>query len=305
MQRFTARPATADTHLLAEGPVWDPERQRVLWVDVDAGHVLEGRLVTDGDTVSVTCTRRHQMNGTAGAVVSAADGTLLVAGQQTLTIIAPDGERWPGPRIVPAGTRSRLNDGGCDPAGRFLVGSMALDDRTGADVLARIEDDQRITLLDDDLTLSNGLAWSPGGEFYSVDSVPGIVWVRGYDAATGVVGERREFLRVIDAIPDGLCVDADGNLWLAIWGAGQVRCYSPGGEQLATVTVAAPHTSSIAFAGPDLDTLLITTAQSDLSAQQLADFPDSGRLFSVRVGTTGLPATPWSGWSGGRPQAAT
>jgi sugar lactone lactonase YvrE len=89
-------------------------------------------------------------------------------------------------------------------------------------------------------------------------------------------------------------VDTDGNLWVAIWGAGEVRCYTPAGERLATVTVPAPHTSSVAFVGSARDTLLITTARDQLSSVQLDKFPLSGRLFIARVHATGVPTTPWS-----------
>jgi sugar lactone lactonase YvrE len=259
----------------------------VLWVDVNAGTVHEGRL--DGDDVVPTCARHFDR--TVGAVVCSAAGDLLVAGAQTL--ISATGS---GPRIVPAGARRRLNDGACDPAGAFLVGTMALDGARGGDSLVRVERDGRITVLDDDLTLSNGLAWNPDGTLlYSIDSVPGVVWVRSYDAATGVTGPRREWLRITDGLPDGMCADAEGHLWIAIWGAGQVRRYTPDGRLAGIVEVPAPHTTSVAFVGADLDLLLITTATAELGADRLAAYPESGRLFLARVGVAGLPVTPWAG----------
>lgn len=113
------------------------------------------------------------------------------------------------------------------------------------------------------LTLSNGLGWSPEGSvLYSVDTIPGIVFTRAYDPSTGACGESSVALAIDDGSPDGLCVDADGNLWIAIWGAGQV---------------------------------LITSTRNDLSPAQLARFPSSGHLFTVRVGISGLPTTPWAG----------
>ena len=287
MTRWSATVASADAFGLGEGPVWDPPRRRVLWVDINAGTVHEGRL--DGD--QVVQTRAQHFDRTVGAVVCSAAGDLLVAGAQTL--ITPSGS---GPRIVPAGAHRRLNDGACDPAGAFLIGSMALDGGRGGDVLVRVERDGTVTVLDDDLALSNGLAWSPdGGLLYSIDSIPGVVWVRAYDAATGAVGPRREWLRITDGLPDGMCVDADGHLWIAIWGAGQVRRYTPDGRLAGIVDVPAPHTTSIAFVGTGLDLLLITTATFGLGTEQAAEFPDSGRLFLARVGVAGLPATPWVG----------
>ena len=281
----TARVASAETFLLGEGPCWDAPRDRLLWVDVDAGTVHEGRL--DRDRVVVTGSQRRDR--TVGAVVCSAAGELLVAGARSLLT-------EPETRIVPAGARRRLNDGACDPAGAFLVGTLALGDTEGEESLVRLERDGSLTVLDDDLNLSNGLAWSPDGTlFYSIDSVPGIVWVRSYDAATGATGPRREWLRITDGLPDGLCVDADGHLWIAIWGAGEVRRFTPDARPAGVVTVPAPHTTSVAFVGAALDRLLITTATAMLDAAQLAAYPMSGRLFLADVGVTGLPVTPWAG----------
>jgi sugar lactone lactonase YvrE len=298
----TATAASAGVFSLGEGPLWDAPRDRLLWVDVNVGTVHEGRL--DGDDVVQTGARHYDR--TVGAVVCSAAGDLLVAGAQTLitqtlitqtliseTLITAAGG---GPRIIPAGARRRLNDGACDPAGAFLVGTMALDGSRGGDALVRVERDGTVTVLDDDLTLSNGLAWNPDGTLlYSIDSIPGVVWVRSYDAASSATGPRREWLRITDGLPDGMCVDAEGHLWIAIWGAGQVRRYTPDGRLAGIVEVPAPHPTSVAFAGADLDLLLITTATAELGADRLAAYPQSGRLFLARVGVTGLPVTPWAG----------
>ncbi|MEU4219484.1 SMP-30/gluconolactonase/LRE family protein [Actinoplanes sp. NPDC026623] len=284
--RHTADVACAEVFGLGEGPVWDGPRERLLWVDIPAGAVHEGRL--DGDRVIVTAA--HRLDRTVGAVVCSATGELLVAGAKTLL---PSGAR-----VIPETARHRrLNDGACDPAGRFLVGSMSLDRTRHGETLVRLEHDGTLTVLDDDLTLSNGLAWSPDGTLlYSIDSVPGIVWVRPYDVATGAAGPRREWLRIGDGVPDGMCADADGHLWIAIWGAGEVRRFTPDARPTGDVVeVAAPHTSSVAFVGPGLDRLLITTATAELGADRLAAYPMSGRLFLVRVGVTGLPVAPWAG----------
>ena len=245
MKRFHAVPATDERYLLGEGPFWDAERDRVLWVDISAGKVYRGTL----DHGRVDPALLVTLPGTIGAVVSSADGELLVAGADRLFMVSRQGAVNPGVRILGEGTASRLNDGGCDPAGRFLVGSLALNARTGAEVLVRIEDNGGVRVIDDDLGLSNGLAFAPGGAvLYSVDTTPGIVWMRDYNAASGDVGQRREFLR-LDAKPDGLCVDVDGNLWIAVWGSAEVRCYSATGEQVGVVDVAAPNTTSVAFVG--------------------------------------------------------
>jgi sugar lactone lactonase YvrE len=278
---FTAQPASADAYRLGEGPVWDAARNRLLWVDIQAGTVFEGRL----DPLRVTGS--WAFGSTVGAVAVSAGGDLLVAEREVLTRVGTDGSRTELARVLPAGSGSRLNDGAVDPAGRFLIGSMALDDRRGDDVLVRL-DPGGLTTLDDDLTLSNGLAWSPAGDrLYSIDSVPGVVHGRDYPD-----GARTDQFAVTGT-PDGMCVDVAGNLWIAVHGAGRIECRTPAGELVSTVAVAAPQTTCCAFAGPGRDVLVITTATDGLAPADLAAHPDSGRVFTARVGTSGAPAPYW------------
>jgi sugar lactone lactonase YvrE len=288
----TATPATAERFRLGEGPVWDAPRQRLLWVDIEGGAVLQGTL--DGDAVTVT--GRAQFDGMVGAVTAAADGTLLVAAQEHLVVRHPDGRLEDGPRVVPAGEPRRLNDGGTDPAGRFLVGTLSLAGPSEREVLVRLEPDGRLTTLDDDLTLSNGLAWSSDGRrMFSVDTRRRTVSVRDYDVASGAVGPRRVHLRVEHAFPDGIAMDAADHLWVALWGGGEARRYAPDGTVVDRVAIPAPHTSSVAFAGQDLRVLVVTTATSELTEAQLRANPDSGRMFTARVDVPGLPVAPWQG----------
>lgn len=284
----TATSATERAFRLAEGPVWDAALQRLFWVDILAGLVLEGSL---GDG-RIDVVRTHRFEGMVGAVAVGPDGALLVAGQEQLVVVRPDGTRHGGPRILPPGRRRRLNDGGTDPAGRFLVGSLSLDGSSTTEVLVRWEADGRLTELDGDLTLSNGLAWSTDGRLmYSVDTMRRTVFVRDY----GPDAPRRVHLRIDGGVPDGIAVDAADHLWVAVWGAGEVRRYAPDGALVERISVSAPNTSSVAFAGPDLRTLVITTASAELSPERLRRHPYSGRLFTARVDVPGFPVTPWAG----------
>jgi len=287
--RWRAEPAGDEAYELGEGPLWDPARERLLWVDVTAGTVHEGRLAGR----RVLRTRSTKVDAFAGAVVCARTGALLVAGMDALLEVGADGEVTPGPAILPAAGGRRLNDGGCDPVGAFVVGSLELGGRAGGEVLVRVGRDRRITVLDDDLTLSNGLAWTAGGLLYSIDSGPRVIWVRDYDAATGTSGPRRELVRFADTTPDGMCLGADGSLWVACWGAGEVRRLAPTGELTGVVSVPTAHVSSVAFVGPGLDRLLITTAR------QGETDPGAGRLYLADVGTTGLPVPCWAGFDDG------
>lgn len=289
MERYEARVALRAAHELAEGPVWDADAQRLLWVDINAGHIHTGELV--GDEIRPVETRR--VDRTVGAVALASTG-LLVAGHHDVLLVEPAATTTVA-RLVPKTERRRLNDGKCDPAGRFLVGSLSLGD-PGPESLYAVDPVHGVTVLDDDLQLSNGLAWSPdGAALYSVDTTPGVVYVRAYDVSTGRCGERRVAFRVADGSPDGMCMDTDGHLWVAVWGAGEVRRYSVEGDLLAVVTVAAPHTSCVTFAGPDLDRLVVTTAREGLSARESEDHPASGSLFLADVAARGLPTPVWPG----------
>lgn len=286
---WVARPATDDAFVLGEGPVWDAARQRLLWVDIRSGLVLIGRL--DGDEIHVD--ERLQFPGTVGAVAPSADGHLLVAAQEHLVIVDSDGHRTDGPRILPAGTGRRLNDGKPDPAGRFLVGTLFMDE-PGVESLVRLEPDGSVTVLDADLTLSNGLAWSIDGRLlYTVDTYRRTVWVRDYDLEAGAVGPRRVFITLEDGYPDGMCSDSEGHLWVAVFGGGQVRRFTPAGEWVGTVSVNAPHVTCAAFAGHDRRTLVITTATHELTPEQKAAHPDSGRVFLADVGIEGAPVACW------------
>lgn len=284
--------ADATTCELGEGPVWDPIRQAVLWVDILRGIVFSGRL---DDRGRVSGVEEVTFSGAVGAVAIAEDGSWIVAETHTLVHRLTSGAVRELARVVPADETRRTNDGKPDPAGRFLVGTLQTDGESEREVLSRLENDGSLTTIDDDLTLSNGLAWSSDGSvLYSVDTLRHVVHARSYDAATGAHGPRRVLVEV-DGLPDGLCCDEEGFLWLAIWGRGEVRRYSPDGVLERTLRVPAPHVSSLAFAGSDLDILVITTATEDLTEEQLSAFPLSGKLFTVRPGVRGLPVAPWSG----------
>jgi sugar lactone lactonase YvrE len=176
------------------------------------------------------------------------------------------------------------------------VGSLALDGRTGAESVFRVEPDGATTTLLTGLTLANGMGFSPDGtEFYLIDSIPGVIHAYEYDVSTGAVGRRRTLWQEAGYVPDGLTVDAEGMLWVALFGAGALLRLTPAGELAGRVDVPAPNTTCPAFVGPERDRLLITTAREQLSADQLSQWPDSGGVFVVEPGVRGLPSAAWGG----------
>lgn len=282
--------ATDETYALGEGPRWDAWRGRLYWVDIDAGLVLDAAL----DSGRIVDVGARKVAETVGAVAPADDGSLLVAAHDRLVVLEGDGPLDVGAPLLPDGSGRRFNDGAVDPAGRFLAGTLARSGGSTTEQLLRLEHDGAVTVLDDDLGLSNGLAWSADGScFFSVDTQRQHICVRDYDVSTGRTGVRSVWATIADGHPDGIAVDAADHLWVAVWGAGEVRRLSPDGEVVDVVPVPAPHTSAVAFAGEHLDVLVVTTARSGLTPAQLDQHPASGRLFTTRVEVPGLPATPW------------
>ena len=277
---------------LGEGPLWDPTTRLLRWVDSEAGLVLCARLSADGSLLDET---EASFDGRVGSIAVASDGGLLVAVDGGVRTVTPSGDTTGGVRLLPEGVRSRLNDGTCDPAGRFLVGGIRQDDRSGQDFLYSVEADLSARAIVDGITVSNGIGFTADGStMYYVDSRPGVIWAFDYDVSTGTPVNRR-VVRETGGTPDGLAMDAEDNLWVAFFGEGQVRCLDSAGEVLAVVDVPVPNPTCPEFAGPDLDLLVITTARYRLTAEQRAASPESGALFCVQPGVRGRSATRWAG----------
>lgn len=291
MHRTIALPCAPEPGRLTEGPVWDHRSQELLWVDITAGLVHRGILTPradGGELPDIAVRESLDLGTTVGAVLPSWSGTPLAAAGTSVLRLGP-GEPA---RIATLPERSdhvrrRFNDAACDPVGRLLAGTMALDTTPDAGTLYRL-DPSGFTPVVDPVTISNGLGWSPDGRLmYYADSPTHRVDVFDYDLATGTPLNRRPFARFETGVPDGLTVDAHGNVWVAVWGAGEVRAFAPDGALLSVIDVSATHVSSCAFAGPGLDVLVITTAREELTTAQLRRQRDAGRLFVCRPGTTG------------------
>ena len=300
MQRIPASPADPAAAFHAEGPTWDAERAELLWVDIPHGLVRRASVAADGALTEVASARGGD---TVGFVVPAAAGGWLLGAGGGFTHLAEDGEArvlldLAGEGGTEATGGTRMNDGGCDPAGRLFAGTMAFDGRPGAGALYRLDLDGTVTTVLDGLTISNGLGWSPDGRtVHLADSGLGLVWAFDYDPAAGSFTRQRVLLDFTDqdGVADGLTVDDEGCLWTALWGGGQVRRWSPEGDLLAVVELPVPNVSSCAFAGPDRDVLVISTSAEGLDEKQRAAQPDAGKLFTARPGVTGPAALRYRG----------
>jgi sugar lactone lactonase YvrE len=189
--------------------------------------------------------------------------------------------------------RVRFNDGACDPAGRFWAGTAATDSQTGTASLYRLDPDSSVTEVLTGLTESNGLGWSPDATvFYYTDSGEERSRIRAfsYDLDSGRLGRERDLIRFApgDGIADGLAVDADGCLWIAMWDGGCVRQYSADGELLGRYPVPVSRPTCPGFGGPELDELFVTTAWEGLAVERREAEPLAGHLLRTWPGVPGL-----------------
>lgn len=268
-----------------EGPCWWDGWGGLKYVDLGAGDVLS--LHDDGSVSrvhvgSVAAALRPREG--SGAVIALERGWGL-AEKADLSDVRPLGEVWSDPSI-------RFNDGGCDPDGRFWTGTMGYDERPGAGRMYRLSPDGlAVETMWTDVTISNGFAFSPdGSRAYYNDTPTGRTDVLDRTSDGSLVDRRPFFAH--EGNPDGLCVDADGYVWVALWGASAVHRISPDGNLDGIVHVPATHVSACTFGGADLGTLYITTSKNGIPP---GAEPEAGALFSVRPGVTGLPTLPFRG----------
>ncbi len=266
-----------------EGPVWSDGWGGLRWVDMLAGDVLSLR--ADG-----AIGRRHV--GTVAAAVRPRRGGGAVMGiERGFALEEPDGrltyldDLWTDENV-------RMNEGACDPDGRFYCGSMAYDKRPGGGALYRLDPDRSVRVVVDGVTISNGLDWSPDGTLaYYNDTETFRVDVFDYDRDAGLTG-RRAFVETGGGRPDGLTVDGEGGVWVAVSNGGAVRRYTRDGVLDEVVELPVTKVTACTFGGPKLDELFITTSREGLESEEE---PLAGSLFRAAVGTKGLPVREFVG----------
>ena len=284
----TAVPVTNPGAETGEGPRWDPVAGILWWVDVDGGRVHRY------DPASRT-NASLDLGTSVGAVNPRIGGGLVAVVDMRVAMLDPEtGALETLVTLDPGPAPSRTNDAACDPAGRLWVGTCAADwqPNPGSGSLYRVDADGTVTRAVPAVTLSNGIAWRPdGSELFFVDTPTQRIDAYPADPATGELGERRT-VAVIPAeagMPDGLVLDAEGLLWVGLWGGGAAWRIDPAdGRCVGVVEVPTVNVTACAFGGPALDDLYLTTAAEPGN-------PLGGALFHARVGVAGLPAYPFAG----------
>ena len=273
-----------DAHAtLGEGPVWDADRGVLWWVDIEGKQLHRFDPSTRADTTIPTATM-------VGAVALRNGGGLLAALHDGVYTIDFETGATSLFAALDEPPEVRSNESKCDPAGRFLVGSMALD-YSPIGSLYSVGPDGSVRRLLDRLSIANGMAWSAdGGTFYYIDSPLRRVDAFDYDLDTGSISGQRPYLTFDDPVakPDGMAIDAEGGLWIAFWDAAEIRRYGPDRALDVVVRVPAMQVTSAVFGGTDLRDLYITSATSGLSAAALAEQPLAGGLFHAPIPVAGL-----------------
>jgi len=265
---------------LGEGPSWDPKTQTLYWVDILEKRIYAGtELLTELDEFVgclAPCKNGHLILGTR---FNFAD---LDPATGKLTVLATLDSELP---------TNRINDGKCDPAGRFIAGTMDMNEKDPSGLLYSFDGRETIRLLDG-ITISNGLAWSPDHKtFYYIDTPTREVKAFDYDLATGQIANPRIAISVDQSLgwPDGMTSDTDGNLWIAMWGGAQVTKWNPNsGKLLEQIPVPALQTSCPVFGGRDMNELYITSAREGMSEAEFKKYPLSGGLFKVVTKIEGM-----------------
>ena len=270
---------------LGEGPLWSAREQAIYWIDC-SNRSISRHFPASGKT------DRFALSGLPGSFAFRSTRGLIVAFRNRLALVDLD----QGTEVAIASpcvnfAKERFNDGKCDSRHRFFVGTMEKDRASPGGGLFRVDADLTVTKLADDITLSNGLAWSPDEKImYHCESRPGLIYAYDYDANTGTVAQRRVLIDTSASgfHPDGCARDVEGCLWVALPGSGKIARISPAGVLLATLEVPTPRVTSVAFGGENLDQLYITSMRYNLPESVLAANPAAGGVFVAEPGVRGM-----------------
>ena len=291
LQTHSVRALSPDRDQLGEGPVWDDQKQLLVRVDILNGQVLE--LQEPGGSRSVL-----ELPGDVSAAVPRVNGGLVVAAGHELVAIDQNGTRETLAIVEDHLDDNRFNDCRCDPEGRLWAGTMSktrTPDRAG---LYRLVPGSPIERVISPTTLSNGMGWSPSGEcMYFIDSTTQRIDSFDFDPAAGNLSERRTFAEIPAeaGLPDGLAVDAEGGVWVCLFGGGTIRHYDDTGALLESISLPVTNPTCPTFGGHDLRTLFVTTARHKLTEERLAVEHLAGAVLALDPGVQGLPVSRFAG----------
>lgn len=280
----------ASQNILGEGPLWNAKEQAIYWVDIDAKKIQRYYPATKKYEIfelpKKVCLMAFRSKG--GMILGAEDGFYFWDPSTDKFDFISHPEKGK--------TEARFNDGKVDRKGRLWAGTMTYQGASSS--LYRMNADLDVRQMESGITISNGVGWSPDNKtMYFVDSIRYVIYAYDFDFEKGAISSRRPFVQLTESfgIPDGLTVDSEGHVWVAIYGGWKVMRYDPSGKVSAEIAFPVSKPSSCMFGGKNYDELYVTTISDGLTAEDKLKQPMAGDLFMIKTDVKGLPEPDFAG----------
>ncbi|MBJ6367191.1 SMP-30/gluconolactonase/LRE family protein [Snuella sedimenti] len=271
--------------ILGEGPIWINSSQELLWVDISKGEVHATNITTKKDKIIY-------QGDKASAIIPISDKEFLISDTNKLILVnTATGAANEYTSILFETKNIRFNDGKADPNGNLWIGTMEMDIKPNKGALYRVDSNKEMKKCVSKVTISNGITWSLDKKtMYYIDTVKQGVYAFNFDENSNISNQRMVITIPLElGAPDGMTIDNQGNLWIALWGGACVTCWNPkSGQLLKKINVDAPLVTSCTFGGKNMNTLFITTAKEGLSASDLEKYPNSGSIFTIKTEVNGF-----------------
>ncbi len=265
-----------------EGPVWDPEAQKLYWVDISEGKFFKGDI--NSDTVET-----FNVGQPVGVLALINERRVIMGMRDGIGIFSEATKSVELIFRLPTGQDLRFNDGTVDPAGRFVAGTMNSKGDAPVGKLFSVDATHRVKILKENLFIPNGMKWSSDHKtFFLTDTPQHLIYAFDYEAETGNIFNQRNFIEFEkDEFPDGMCLDDEGGFWVALWGGSKLLRFDNRGKRIDEIKMPVPYATSCCFGGATRNLLFVTSSQRDLDANQKKQYPLSGSVFMIETNTTG------------------
>ena len=265
--------------MLGESPYWHKQRKSCFWVDIENGTLFEFHWET-------RMVKQWKFNTRVSVILGNKDNDLVIGAQGGIMQFSFKDERIHWLTDIDSTTEdNRCNDGGCDCNGRIWIGTMDVHCREAAGSLFCVDEHLRLAKMMTGLTIPNGLVWSNDNKFlYFIESMSRTVKSYVFNKNTGEISDEKIIIRIPEAMgmPDGMAIDEEGMLWIAMYGGFCVKRWDPQtGELLHSIWLPVPNVTNCCFAGDDMSQLIVTTARENLSSEDLENYPGSGNVFII------------------------
>lgn len=268
-----------------ESPVWDAANGYLYWVDLLKGILHKGYIET-GEVKS------YEVGCSIGVLAIRPSGGIIMATGRGIGLWSETEQALQLLHLLENANHTRFNDGAMDAKGRFFAGTMSHDGTTPIGILYRVDNNLQLCKMEESLLIPNGMGWSNDNKtFYLTDTNKHVIYSYDYDIITGNISNRKPFIEFgEDEFPDGMCIDLQGNFWVAMWGGGKINKFSKSGQNLEEFILPVKYPTSCCFGGKEMKTLFITTSCLQLTQEEQEKNPLAGKI--VRLDTSSIGKNP-------------